>query len=57
MLRGGAFAVLAGSAVTVVDGAGFGTVYANAAGGTVDGGNMADALSPAGLGLDGGTLV
>jgi hypothetical protein len=32
-------------------------VYAFAAGGTVDGGSLADALIPAGLDLDGGGLA
>ena len=57
VLRGGAITTLPGSAVTVVDGAAFATDYDYPAGGSVDGGNLADALSPADLVLDGGTLV
>jgi hypothetical protein len=56
VLRGGAISVVAGAAAAVVDGASFTTLYTNPEGGTVDGGNLADALSPAGLGLDGGGL-
>jgi hypothetical protein len=54
VLRGGAMTVLAGSSAAAVDGAAFSTVYAFAAGGTVDGGSLVDALVPAGLDLDGG---
>jgi hypothetical protein len=57
VLRGGAITTLPGSAVTVVDGAGFATDYGYPAGGSVDGGNLADALMPADLVLDAGTLV
>ena len=57
VLRGGAITTLPGSAVTVVDGAAFATDYGYPAGGSVDGGNLADALMPADLVLDAGTLV
>jgi hypothetical protein len=57
VLRGGAITALPGSAVTVVDGASFATVYSYPAGGSVDGGNLADALTPVALALDAGTLV
>ncbi len=57
VLRGGAISIVAGgSALGGVDGASFTTVYSYAPGGTVDGGGLADALSPAGLGLDGGSF-
>lgn len=56
VLRGGAITTMAGASVAVVDGATFGTVYAYPQGGSVDGGNLADALAPAALNLDGGTF-
>jgi hypothetical protein len=56
VLRGGAITAAAGSAVLVVDGSSFGTVYGYPSGGSVDGGNLGDALVPAGLDLDGGVL-
>ena len=57
LLRGGPITALPGSAVAAVDGASFSTVYSYPEGGSVDGGNLADALSPAELALDAGTLV
>jgi hypothetical protein len=57
VLRGGLISALSPLAASVVDGATFLTVYAFAQGGTVDGGNLADALTPAALNLDGGTLA
>ena len=45
-----------GSSVAVIDGATFGTVYAYPQGGTIDGGNLADALTPSALNLDGGSF-
>jgi hypothetical protein len=56
VLRGGAITTVTGSTVIMVDGATFGTIYAYPQGGTVDGGNMADTLAPAGLNLDEGTF-
>lgn len=56
VLRGGAITAAAGSLVLGVDGGSFGTVYAYPVGGSVDGGNLGDALVPAGLDLDGGVL-
>jgi hypothetical protein len=57
VLRGGAIAVASGSAVLGVDGAGFGSSYGYPVGGSVDGGNLGDALVPASMDLDGGSLV
>jgi hypothetical protein len=56
VLRGGAMSVLPSSAVAGIDGAAFTTAYSFGAGGTVDGGGCADALSPAALMVDGGAL-
>ena len=56
VLRGGAITVLSGGAASGVDGATLVTAYDYPSGGTVDGGNMADALLPVGLNLDGGNL-
>ena len=53
VLRGGTMSVSPSSGLVVIDGASFATSYSYAPGGTVDGGAFADALVPAGLGLDG----
>jgi len=57
VLRGGPITELGGATASTVDGATLATAYGYAAGGTVDGGNLADDLLPAGLDLDGGTLA
>ena len=57
LLRGGAILATAGAAVLGVDGGAFTTTYAYPTGGSLDGGNLADALTPAVLALDGGALV
>jgi hypothetical protein len=57
LLRGGLITTSAPLAANGVDGASFGMAYAYAQGGTVDGGNLADALFPAGLNLDGGAFA
>jgi hypothetical protein len=44
------------SLLNVIDGASFSTVYAYPLGGTVDGGNVADALVPSALDVDGGNF-
>ncbi len=54
VLRGGVINALSPTVAGGVDGAGFGTGYVYAQGGSVDGGNLADALVPAGMDLDGG---
>jgi hypothetical protein len=54
VLRGGLITMSAPLAANGVDGSSFTAVYAYAQGGTVDGGNFADALVPAGMDLDGG---
>jgi hypothetical protein len=56
VLRGGAIAALTGG-LAAVDGASFTTTYNCAQGGTVDGGNAADALVPSTLDLDGGAFA
>jgi len=56
VLRGGSITALASSVVAGVDAASFTTIYSYAAGGTMDGGNAADALMPSGLDLDGGSF-
>ena len=56
VLRGGLITAAPGSNLAGVDGAAFGTVYAYPAGGSVDGGNFADALTPVSMNLDGGTF-
>jgi hypothetical protein len=53
VLRGGAITTVSG-VVNVIDGGSFTTSLAYAPAGTVDGGNAADALVPAGLDVDGG---
>ena len=57
VLRGGLITMGAPLIANGVDGGSFGTVYAYAQGGTVDGGNLADALLPAAMNLDGGAFV
>ena len=54
VLRGGLITTSAPLAAHGVDAGGFDAVYAYPQGGTIDGGNMADALAPAGMDLDGG---
>ena len=56
VLRGGLITALAAMAGAVVDGAGVLADYVYAQGGSIDGGNLADALTPAGLDLDGGAF-
>jgi len=55
LLRGGLITTGAPLSANGVDGDSFGAVYAYAQGGSIDGGNLADALSPTALNLDGGT--
>jgi hypothetical protein len=57
LLRGGLITTGAPLAANGVDGDSFGTVYAYAQGGTIDGGNLADALFTTALNLDGGAFV
>jgi hypothetical protein len=57
VLRGGLITTSAPLAANGVDGGAFGDVYAYPAGGTVDGGNAMDALTPAGMNLDGGVFA
>jgi hypothetical protein len=57
VLRGGAIAMGAPLAANGIDGDSFTAVYAYAQGGTIDGGNLADGLVPAGLDLDGGLFA
>jgi hypothetical protein len=57
VLRGGLITMGSPLAVNGVDGDAFGTVYAYAQGGSIDGGNLADAFFPTTLNLDGGALV
>ncbi len=56
VLRGGLIVALSPLAGSVVDGASTATVYGYPQGGTVDGGNLADALFSAELNLDGGVF-
>jgi len=56
ILRGGAITALSPLAGSVVDASSLATVYVYPQGGTVDGGNLADALFSAELNLDGGTF-
>ena len=56
VLRGGLITALSPLAGSVVDGASTATVYGYPQGGTVDGGNLADALFSAELNLDGGVF-
>ncbi len=57
VLRGGLITMGAPLAANSVDGDSFGTAYGYAQGGTIDGGNLADALLPAALNLDGGAFA
>ena len=57
VLRGGLIATSAPLAANGVDAGAFGEVYAYPQGGTVDGGNLADALVPVTMNLDGGAFV
>lgn len=56
VLRGGLLIAAAATTDSVVDGASFPVVYVYPQGGSLDGGNLADALFPVGLNFDGGTL-
>lgn len=56
VLRGGVITALTPPAASVVDGASFSTIYGYPQGGTMDGGNLADALTPASLDMDGGSF-
>jgi hypothetical protein len=56
VLRGGALTTTS-TILCVIDGESFATNYSYPLGGTVDGGNLADALAPAGLDVDGGPLI
>jgi hypothetical protein len=56
VLRGGAITTTAATVTTTVDGDSFLAGYDYAAGGTMDGGNPADALVPSALDLDGGSF-
>jgi hypothetical protein len=56
VLRGGAMTAVSSSVAALVDAASFSTNYTYAPGGTMDGGNLADALVPSGLDLDGGSF-
>ena len=56
LLRGGLITMGAPLAANGVDGDSFATVYGYPQGGTVDGGNLADALVPSVLNLDGGAF-
>lgn len=56
VLRGGLITALTATAEAVVDAGSFSTVYEYPQGGTIDGGNLADALIPTSLDLDGGAL-
>jgi hypothetical protein len=57
VLRGGLITMGAPLTANGVDGGAFTDVYAYPQGGSIDGGNLADALIPAALELDGGALV
>jgi hypothetical protein len=56
VLRGGLITMGAPLTANGVDGDSLSTVYGYAQGGTIDGGNLADALLPATLNLDGGAF-
>lgn len=57
-LRLGLVTTLAPAFVNVIDGGTFSTLtFTNPAAGTLDGGNLADALTPVALNLDGGSLA
>ena len=57
VLRGGLITTSAPLAANGVDAGAFGEVYAYPQGGTVDGGNLADALVPVAMNLDGGAFA
>ena len=57
LLRGGLITMGAPLAANGVDGDSFATVYAYPQGGTIDGGNLADALFTAAMNLDGGAFA
>jgi hypothetical protein len=57
VLRGGQITTGAPLAANGVDGDAFSTVYAYAQGGSIDGGNVADAFAPTSLNLDGGAFA
>lgn len=57
VLRGGFITSLSPLTSSVVDAASFLTNYDFPQGGIIDGGNLADSLSPASLNLDGGSFV
>jgi hypothetical protein len=57
VLRGGLITTAAPLAANGVDADSFAAVYAYAQGGTIDGGNLADALFTTALDLDGGAFV
>jgi hypothetical protein len=57
VLRGGLITTSAPLAANGVDAGVFGDVYAYPAGGTIDGGNLGDALTPVAMELDGGAFV
>jgi hypothetical protein len=57
VLRGGLITTSAPLAANGVDGGAYGDVYAYPQGGTIDGGNLADALAPARMNLDGGAFA
>jgi hypothetical protein len=56
VLRGGAITSLSPLAGSVVDASSMAAIYGYPQGGTVDGGNLADALFSTALNLDGGTF-
>jgi len=57
VLRGGVMTTSAPLAANGVDAGGFDAVYAYPRGGTIDGGNLGDALVPATMDLDGGAFA
>ncbi len=56
VLRGGLITTVSPMASSVVDGVSFSTIYGYPQGGSPDGGNLADSLSPSALNLDGGSF-
>ncbi len=57
LLRGGLITALSPLQDSTIDAASTAVVYVYPQGGTIDGGNLADALSPADLNLDGGVFA
>jgi hypothetical protein len=57
VLRGGAITMGPPLTANGIDGGALTAIYANAQGGSIDGGNMADAFAPVALNLDGGGLI